>query len=622
MESLLLMNKQTAVLRCKQNFNIFKYLFISFNSVRLKSIQRPIKHYHKFHSNSNKKNEENSTNELALSIFSKALNLKDKVAVKDHHGLYTYSSLLQASLKLSKEYGEILQGRSGERVAFLCPNDSAYIFALWASWINGQIAVPLSPLHPQSMLEYFIDDSSARLLVTTDEYVARLEPISIKKGIKLVVLDNSLRDGVIKHTTGKREGKENDIEFKEGCEAITPDQIFHLSKQFYNENDALIIYTSGSTGMPKGVVVSHRSLQTQIENMLSAWGWSHSDCILHTLPLHHTHGIINALLCPLAAGAKCIILPSFDAKKVWNQFLQLDDDVHERINMFTGVPTMYVKLIEEYNESYCKTQYMIDFVRAVCVQKMRLFMCGSAPLPVQIFDRWKTITGHAILERYGMTETGMTLTNPLNGERLSGRVGTPFPSVRVRLVNSNDGSILSVGSSRITKLSKKTKEDVVTGELQVQGENVFKQYFNKPDKTAEEFTSDGWFKTGDYAEYDTKNNSYAILGRTSVDIIKTGGYKVSAIHVETSLRDHPDIDDLAIIGIPDFTWGQKVAAVIVPKPGIEIDLMKLKEWTKVKLPPYEIPSVYKVVSKIPRNAMGKVNKRDLAKELFPEGRMK
>ncbi|XP_039276110.1 malonate--CoA ligase ACSF3, mitochondrial [Nilaparvata lugens] len=564
--SIMFINKQIALIGWNQSAKISKCPLITLNAARFISC-RPFIYGQNFHSqNCNHKKEENNTNEVALSIFNRALHFEDKIALKDQFGLYTYSSLLQASIKLSKEYGENLQGKFGERVAFLCPNDSSYIFALWASWINGQIAVPLSPLHPESMLEYYVEDCSAQLLVTTSEYAPLLEPISSKEGIKLIVLDKSLRDDAV--ATEINNGSEVKMET---CEPIISHQSFQLPNRFYDENDALIIYTSGSTGMPKGVVVSHRSLQTQIENMLTAWSWRASDCILHTLPLHHTHGIINALLCPLAAGAKSI----------HKQSVAVD------LKFF-----------------------------------FRLFMCGSAPLPVQIFDRWKTITGHAILERYGMTETGMTLTNPLQGERLSGRVGTPFPSVRVRLVNSNDGSTLSIGTSKSTKLLQKTKEDVVAGELQVQGENLFKQYFNKPDKTAEEFTSDGWFKTGDYAEYNTKSDSYAILGRTSVDIIKTGGYKVSAIHVETALRDHPDIDDLAIIGIPDFTWGQKVAAVIVPKQGIELDLIKLKEWTKAKLPPYEIPSVYKLVSKIPRNAMGKVNKRDLTKQLFPEGRMK
>ncbi|KAG8231509.1 hypothetical protein J437_LFUL011547 [Ladona fulva] len=289
----------------------------------------------------------------------------------------------------------------------------------------------------------------------------------------------------------------------------------------------------------------------------------------------------------------------------------------DRINIFMAVPTIYAKLIEEYDKVFSKNSRMKEYIKNVCLQKIRLMVSGSAPLPSPIFERWQEITGHSLLERYGMSEIGMALSNPLEGERIPGYVGTPLPYVNVKIVASSpEGErLLAEGNEFETRIPSATKEGEV-GDLYVRGPTVFRCYWRNSEATKKDLAPDGWFKTGDCAQYD--NGSYKIVGRSSVDIIKTGGYKVSALEVETHLLGHPDIADCAVVALPDMVWGQKVAAIIVPKLGKEVLLSKLREWAKTTMPPYAIPTVLKCVERLPRNHMGKVNKRELVKQFFPE----
>lgn len=244
--------------------------------------------------------------------------------------------------------------------------------------------------------------------------------------------------------------------------------------------------------------------------------------------------------------------------------------------------------------------------------------CGSASLPLPVLERWKQITGHTLLERYGMTEIGMALTNPLHGDRKPGFVGKPFPGVQVCIAKKNAYSptgydILSSGNEYGTKVAKGSENE--SGDLLVKGPNVFKEYWNKPEATREAFTSDGWFKTGDTAEY--RDGAYRILGRTSLDIIKSGGYKISALDVERQLLAHPSIRDCAVVGLPDITWGEKVAcAVALHDTTVQLSLQELREWGKNRMDAAMMPVLLRVVQEIPRNAMGKVNKKDIVAELF------
>ncbi|XP_049833480.1 malonate--CoA ligase ACSF3, mitochondrial isoform X3 [Schistocerca gregaria] len=517
-------------------------------------------------------------------VFRQALSFPaESIAVRDAYGEYTYRGLFLSSRQLADQLTDSFAGRHGERVAFLAGNEATYLIIQWACWMSGQTAVPLSSVHPPQLLEYFISDSDAGVVVATTEHADTLRKAAGDKR-KFIVLDSTLR------TLSSRKADQL------GSENVTLPEEAHELKgggqepEFYDDNDALFIYTSGTTGPPKGVVLTYRNLDAQAQSLIKAWEWSSKDSILHTLPLHHIHGVVNALLCPLLVGARVVMLPKFDAPTVWAKLLALNTVAAERVNIFMGVPTMYVKLIQEYDHAFGNNERMKEYIHSVCSQKIRLMVSGSAPLPAPIMERWEEITGHRLLERYGMSETGMILSNPLHGERKPGSVGHPLPGVTVRLSDS--------------------------GEVQVKGDNVFSRYWNRPQATAKEFTEDGWFKTGDTAV--VEDGYYRLLGRTSVDVIKTGGYKVGAVDIEAKLLAHPALADVAVLGVEDPTWGQRVVAVVVPEENKTVPtLAELREWAKGHMAPYAIPTQLKVIEQLPRNAMGKVNKKDLIKQLFP-----
>jgi malonyl-CoA/methylmalonyl-CoA synthetase len=350
-----------------------------------------------------------------------------------------------------------------------------------------------------------------------------------------------------------------------------------------------MIYTSGTTGRPKGAVHTHASLQAQVESLDEAWAWSPDDRILLVLPLHHVHGIVNVTLCALWTGATCEAPGGFDARQAWERLAA------EELTLFMAVPTIYARLIATWEAAAAEDQQRWS----AGARHARLMVSGSAALPISTLARWKELTGQVLLERYGMTELGMALGNPLHGERRAGTVGLPFPGVEVRLVDGADA-----GSSVVTEEGP--------GELQVRGPNVFAGYFEKPEATAATFTPDGWFRTGDVAV--CERGYYRLLGRASVDIIKTGGYKVSALEIEEVLREHPAIAEVSVVGIADSEWGERVGAAVVLRPGASLELAALRTWGKERLAPYKVPSILRVLSELPRNALGKVVKPELKQQ--------
>jgi malonyl-CoA/methylmalonyl-CoA synthetase len=334
----------------------------------------------------------------------------------------------------------------------------------------------------------------------------------------------------------------------------------------------MILYTSGTTGRPKGVVTTHANYTAQVASLITAWEWTRDDRALLVLPLHHVHGIVNVLGCALAAGAACEMLPQFEPEAAWARLASGE------ITVFSAVPTIYRRLIQSFDAAPPDRQR----ARSAGCRRVRLMMSGSAALPVQTLERWREISGHTLLERYGMTETGMILSNPLHGERRPGFVGTPLPGVEVRIVD---------------------------GEIDVRGPAVFSEYWNRPDETRDAFR-DGWFRTGDVAiTPDDAGGAVRLLGRTSVDIIKTGGYKVSALEIEDVIRDHPSVADCAVVGVPDEEWGERVSASVELQDGATLTLDDLQSWTKARLAPYKVPKELHAVPALPRNAMGKVLKK-------------
>jgi malonyl-CoA/methylmalonyl-CoA synthetase len=485
-----------------------------------------------------------------------------RVAVSADGQEYTYAQLLDASARVAS--GLLAHAHAadlaGERVCFLVAPGFAYVAILWGIYRAGGVAVPLCVSHPAPELAHVLDDARPSQLVADAAYAERIRTLADERKLALAAASALL------------------------AHAPTELPSVELDRQ------ALLIYTSGTTGKPKAAITTHAILDAQLRSIARAWELAPSDRILHVLPLHHLHGILNALSALLYAGATVEFLPQFDASAVLARFVAAP-----ALTIFMGVPTMYAKLAQ-LAESLPTSER--ESLRAH-LSALRVIISGSAALPVTLLARFEAISGHVLLERYGMTELGMALGNPLHGQRRAGTVGVPFPEVEARIVDDAGEAL----------------PDAAQGELQIRGPNVFAGYFNRSEATHEAFTADGYFRTGDVAV--REQGYYRLLGRASVDIIKTGGFKVSALEIEEVLREHPAIAEVAVIAVPDPEWGERVAAAVVLHAQHELTLPELREFGKAHLASYKVPSLLFCLPALPRNVMGKVEKPTLLKQLVP-----
>lgn len=485
-----------------------------------------------------------------IELIQRAAGFGEKTAVEDWTGSFTYADLLRvsrfAALNLLGDEKDLEE----KRVAFMVPPGFEYVALKLGVWMAGGVSVPLGLAHSPREIEYVVGDSGAEIVVFHPDLTQKLEGVLPDTGVRFQKLPEILRPA-----RGELPG---------------------VSEQ----RRAMIIYTSGTTSKPKGVVSTHLGIKAQINSMTEAWEWTPEDSILNVLPLHHLHGILNVVLCCLWSGARCVMMDGFKAREVWKRFKEKD------LTLFMGVPTIYSKLIDIWDDSSAEERRrMKDYLLG-----LRLMVSGSAALPVSVFEKWKEVSGQVLLERYGMTEIGMALSNPYRGERLPGRVGFAMPGVEVGIFNEN-GRLLGVEEQ---------------GEIRVRGKGVFLEYWGKPRETESVF-SDGWFKTGDIAFLE-RGGSYRILGRESMDIIKSGGYKISALEIEEVLIEHPLIEECAVVGVVDPDWGERVGAALVLREGLSIDLEELRDWASDKLARYKLPTRLLLLSSLPRNSMGKVTK--------------
>ncbi|MDE2980121.1 MAG: acyl-CoA synthetase [Gemmatimonadota bacterium] len=514
----------------------------------------------------------------------------DRTALIDGESRWTYADLLDAATttrdrlveaartsrppepaparSLGAPPGSPDESLAGERVAYLIPPGGSHVAVQLGTWLARGVAVPLAVSHPPPELEYVLEDAQP----------------------SIVVLDPALPHSAALATTASARG----IPILEVHGTAPPPRPASRANRAdlpppHPTDPAFILYTSGTTGRPKGVVSTHQNVTAQITALTTAWAWHESDRILHTLPLHHVHGLVNALACALWSGATCEFGRGAPAS-TWERFASGD------ITLFMAVPTVYARLIRAWEDAPRSTRQR--WARGA--RRLRLMVAGSAALPVATFHRWREITGHTLLERYGMTEIGMALSNPLEGERRAGHVGHPLPGVEVRIVDG-DGQPVRAGAQ---------------GEIVIRGPQVFREYWRRPRETDASFR-DGWFRTGDEGRVG-HGGYHRILGRRSVDIVKTGGYKVSALEVEELYRTHRAIRDLAVVGVPDPEWGERICAAWVAADGFgPVDGPTLRAWGKERLAPYKVPHNFLPVGDLPRNAMGKVRKDAVSRMFTP-----
>jgi malonyl-CoA/methylmalonyl-CoA synthetase len=486
-----------------------------------------------------------------IPIISNSKAFANRTAIIDKDGSYLYATLLNRALSIA---GKIMaMNIAAKPVLFLIPSGFNYVTVQWAVWLAGKIAVPIHIAHTVTEIEYLMEDTGSELLIYDDNLKDKAEAYSPSKSIFISL--SALLNASHSNTTLPK---------------INP------------EDDCMMIYTSGTTGKPKGVVMTHDQLDKQMQSLSAAWEWSSSDRILNVLPMHHVHGVINITCCALYNGATLEMQSGFDPGFVSSRMASGE------LTLFMAVPTIYHKLIQHFEQLPEEDQKRWQQGMA----KMRLMVSGSAALPVTVLEKWKHISGHILLERYGMTEIGMALSNPLHEERKPGYVGKPLPFVAVKIVDET-GLVI--------------QDNNVPGELYVKGKTVFKRYWNRPEETAKSF-DEGWFKTGDIAECDD-HGYYKILGRNSSDIIKSGGYKISALEIENVMLEHSEVQECAVVALPSEEWGETIAAAIVG----DVDQTILKTWLKDRLAPYKIPRQFVTVDVLPRNAMGKILKAEVKK---------
>ncbi|MEI7553992.1 AMP-binding protein [Candidatus Chlorohelix sp.] len=476
---------------------------------------------------------EKSPNKLCLSFENQSLSYTD-LANRAHR----FGAALQ-------EWGL----EEGERVALFLENSPDFLAAYLGIFMVGGVVALVNTAYKQVELRHILRDSGARLCFTEQERLSELERVQpdLPELEKIITLGSALE------------------EFLTNEGSFTP-------RLRQGEELAVLAYTSGTTGRSKGAMLLHRNLISNIESLRQTWGWTENDHLLLTLPLFHAHGLMVGAHGTLTSGASAELKRHFNATEVYDSLLT------GQFSMFFGVPTMYTRLLLE------------SVQRAEKPLPLRLYVSGSAPLSAQTFEEFKQVFGQAILERYGMTETIMNMTNPYEGERRPGTVGLPFPGQEARVVDVKTRQPLLPGTD---------------GEIEVRGSHVFKGYWNLPEATAESFSADGWFRTGDLGQM-SEDGYYTINGRAK-ELIITGGYNVYPREVEEVLHNCPGVAEVAVYGLPDADMGEKVAAAIV-RNDVSLSEEIVIAFCKDNLASYKKPRQIAFVEALPRNAMGKIQK--------------
>jgi len=442
----------------------------------------------------------------------------------------------------------------GARIAVQVDKSPEAVLLYLATLRAGCVFLPLNTAYQATEIDYFVGDAEPSVVVCSPANLEWIEPIARRHRVPHLFTLGDDRTGTLLEAAARE-----------------PDRFATVRSRA--EDLACIVYTSGTTGRSKGAMLSHANIGSNALTLHYYWRWRAGDVLLHMLPIFHVHGLFVAIHGALLSGSRMIWRARFDAKEAIRLLPQA--------TVFMGVPTMYVRLLDEpgFDAKACRG--------------MRLFVSGSAPLLPDTFRQFELRTGQRILERYGMSETAMLTSNPYDGNRVAGTVGLPLPGVDVRVVDEQGRPC---GMDEI-------------GAIQVRGPNVFSGYWRMPGKTSEEFTADGFFRTGDMGKWDA-NGYLTIVGR-SKDLIITGGYNVYPKEIESYLDEMDGVAESAVIGVPHRDFGEAVTAVVVRKPGASLDEGAIVAALKARIAAFKVPKRVHVVDELPRNAMGKVQKNVL-----------
>jgi len=487
------------------------------------------------------------------------------IAIETDSGLnYLWSDLERATAMMANLL-KSLKLPAGARVAVQVEKSVEAAMLYLATLRAGYVFLPLNTAYQSAEIEYFIGNAEPAVVVCASKNLGWISAIANKAGTKHVFTLDDNRTGTLLAEAAKQSDR-------------------HRVAQKGADDLAAILYTSGTTGRSKGAMLSHGNMLSNALVLKDSWGWKEGDVLIHALPIFHVHGLFVALHGALINGSKMIWLGKFDPALVVRRMRDA--------TVFMGVPTLYVRMLQEPG------------LTREATANMRLFIAGSAPLLIETFNEWKERTGQTILERYGMSETAMLTSNPyaqVQGERRGGTVGFPLPGVSLRVRSEQAGPC--------------TTDEI--GGIEVRGPNVFRGYWRMPEKTKEEFTADGYFKTGDVGKIDSRGY-VTIVGR-SKDLIISGGYNVYPAEIEGYINEMDGVAESALVGVPHPDFGEVGVAIVIAKAGVNVDADKVVAQLKAKLANFKIPKRCFVVAELPRNTMGKVQKnvlRDQHKSLF------
>ncbi|WOJ91101.1 malonyl-CoA synthase [Methylocapsa polymorpha] len=455
----------------------------------------------------------------------------------------------------------------GDRIAAQVEKSPEALMLYLGAIRAGAIFLPLNTAYTSAELAYFLGDAEPKVVVCDPARREALAPVAAQAGVRSLETLGADGGGSLADASAAQPA-----DFADAPRG--PDDL------------AAILYTSGTTGRSKGAMLTHANLASNAETLAEAWRFTSSDLLLHALPIYHTHGLFVAVNTLLFAAGKLIFLPRFDADECLRQM--------PRATAMMGVPTFYTRLLRH------------DGLTREATAHMRLFVSGSAPLLADTHREWRARTGHAILERYGMTETNMSTSNPYDGERIAGTVGFPLPGVALRIADPDSGAVLE-------------REKI--GVIEVKGPNVFKGYWRNPEKTAAEFRGDGFFITGDLGKIDGQGYVH-IIGRAK-DLIITGGENVYPKEVESEIDALPGVVESAVVGLPHADFGEAIGAIVVRAASASLDEAGVRSALEGRLAKFKVPKRVIFVEDLPRNAMGKVQKnvlREAHKDLFVEAK--
>ncbi|BES88991.1 AMP-Hypothetical protein enzyme [Nesidiocoris tenuis] len=540
-----------------------------------------------------------------LPIFKRPIDYVKCKAVIDKNGSYSHGGLLTAAKSLAIEISDMLKGRKQERVAYFVPHSAELIIITWAIWMSGQIAVPLPADYPEIAHEYFIIDSDSNLLVSSEEHKRQAEALKQRTKVPLLLVSPKLKDMAVYKVIPDPHSQ---------TRTVVDDSVFkHLklsdlgqSDSFYKKATALIVYSSGTT--PKGVVFTHSSLHAQAASLVEAWRISKRDCLLMALPMERGL-IMMSYLSPLTVGSRVIILEHLKPENIWIHVLGLRREKSERPNIILTRSYLLPQLIKVYDKCLKKTERIVDHIRTKCMDQVRFFSVGNGPVTRKVFQSWEDITGHQILSRFSMTETGIIMCVPIYGGRSSSStVGLPMPGLHVRITNENGIGLVAEGSRAGTRVLGGSQP--VSGLLEVRGENILSGYWRKPTTTNEVMSRDGWFRTADLVKY--SRGMYSILGKFTADIYRRGDQRYSIPLIEAIIMDNEHVKEVAVLEnrLLDET---KLLAFVVADG--KISLADLNKWMSVEIPDQPIHA--ELVDAIPKNWSGKKNRQKIL-ELFDQ----